>query len=63
MRTIFQAKEGGAMPAIVEFPQGVLKALSGFAPIFSWEPQRKYFAKYFTRLMAAQTKTATGSTV
>ena len=60
MRLDFQAKEGEAMPAIVEFPQVVLKALSEFAHIFANEPQRKHFAEYLTGLMIAQNKTVTG---
>jgi len=32
----------------------VLKALSEFAHIFSWEPQRKHFAEYLTGLMIAK---------
>ena len=60
MRYNFQAKVGEAMPAIVEFPQVVLKALSEFGPIFANEPQRKHFAEYLTGLMIAQNKTITG---
>lgn len=48
------------MPAIVEFPQVVLNALSEFAYIFANEPQRKHFAEYFTGMMIAQNKTITG---
>ena len=48
------------MPAIVEFRQVVLKALSEFGSIFANEPQRKHFAEYLTGLMIAQNKTVTG---
>jgi len=55
-----QAKEGVTMPAIVEVPQVVLKALSEFAYIISCELQCKHFAEYLTGLMIAQNKTVTG---
>lgn len=48
------------MPAIVEFPQVVRKALLDFGDIFPVQPQRKHFAEYLTGLMIAENKTVTG---
>ncbi len=36
------------MPAIVEFPSVVLKAMAEFADIFHCEPQRRHFGEYLT---------------
>ena len=48
------------MPAIVEFPQVVRRALDEFGDLFSCEPQRRHFAEYLTGLMVAANKTVTG---
>ena len=48
------------MPAIVEFPQVVQKAVLDFGDLFAVQPQRKHFAEYLTGLMIAENKTVTG---
>jgi hypothetical protein len=54
------AREGLAVPAIVEFPQVVREAVDEFGDLFSCEPQRRHFAEYLTGLMVAANKTVTG---
>jgi hypothetical protein len=44
------------MPAIVDFPTVVKKALDEFGPLFANEPERKHFAEYLTGLMMAHKK-------
>ena len=44
------------MPAIVEFPTVVKKALDDFGHHFKNEPERKHFAEYLTGLMIANKK-------
>jgi hypothetical protein len=48
--------EDVTMPAIVEFPHVVRKALPDFADLFSCEPQRRHFAEYLTGLLVARKK-------
>ncbi len=44
------------MPAIVDFPTVVKKALDEFGPLFANDPERKHFAEYLTGLMMAHKK-------
>jgi hypothetical protein len=44
------------MPAIVDYPTVVKKALEEFGPLFANEPERKHFAEYLTGLMMAHKK-------
>jgi|GEM_PF-2212206 len=44
------------MPAIVDYPTVVKKALKEFGPLFRNEPQRRHFAGYLTGLMIAHKK-------
>ena len=48
------------MPAIVEFPDVVRRALEEFSDVFYGEPQRRHFAEYLTGLMIASNKTVSG---
>ena len=48
------------MPAIVEFPEVVRRALDEFGDVFHCEPQRRHFAEYLTGLMIASNKTISG---
>ena len=48
--------EDMTMPAIVDFPTVVKKALDEFGPLFPNEPERKHFAEYLTGLMMAHKK-------
>ena len=48
--------EDMTMPAIVDFPTVVKKALKEFGPLFANEPERKHFAEYLTGLMMAHKK-------
>ena len=48
------------MPAIVEFPSVVQRAVNEFWDVFQCEPQRRHFAEYLTGLMIAANKTVTG---
>jgi len=48
--------EDMTMPAIVDFPTVVKKALQEFGPLFANEPERKHFAEYLTGLMMAHKK-------
>jgi len=44
------------MPAIVEFPTVVSRALEEFGPLFGNEPSRRHFAEYLTGLLVAERK-------
>ena len=48
------------MPAIVQFPDVVEKALSEFGPLFPNKNQRQHFAEYLTGLYIADRKTVNG---
>lgn len=48
------------MPAIVDYPTVVKKALKEFSHLFANEPERRHFAEYLTGLMVAQRKTVSG---
>lgn len=48
------------MPAIVEFPSVVQRAVNELGDVFRCEPQRRHFAEYLTGLMIATNKTVTG---
>ena len=48
------------MPAIIEFPEVVQKAIENFGHIFANEPERQHFGEYLTGLLLAQRKTVNG---
>lgn len=48
------------MPAIIEFPQVVEKALECFGDVFANEAQRRHLGEYLTGLMIAQRKSVVG---
>jgi hypothetical protein len=48
------------MPAIIEFPTIVEKAVEQFGDVFANEPERRHFAEYLTGLLIADRKTVAG---
>lgn len=48
------------MPAIVEYPEIVIKAMKEYGDIFKNEPEREHFGEYLTGLMIAERKTVSG---
>lgn len=48
------------MPAIVEYPEIVKKAMEEFGDVFKNQPEREHFAEYLTGLMIASRKTVLG---
>ena len=48
------------MPAIVEFPTVVSRALEEFGALFENEPSRRHFAEYLTGLLVAERKNVSG---
>ena len=48
------------MPAIIEFPTIVEKAVEQFGDVFANEPERRHFAEYLTGLLIAERKTVAG---
>jgi len=48
------------MPAIIEFPTIVEKAVKQFGFVFANEPERRHFAEYLTGLLIADCKTVSG---
>lgn len=48
------------MPAIVEYPEVVKKAMEDYADVFKNQPEREHFAEYLTGLMIAERKTVFG---
>ena len=48
------------MPAIVEYPTIVQRAVTEFAHLFQNEPERRHFAEYLTGLLIAERKTVSG---
>jgi hypothetical protein len=48
------------MPAIIEFPTIVEKAVEQFGNVFANEPERRHFAEYLTGLLIAERKTVSG---
>lgn len=48
------------MPAIVEYPEIVKKAMKDFGDIFKNEPEREHFAEYLTGLFVASRKSVLG---
>jgi hypothetical protein len=48
------------MPAIVEYPEIVNKAMKDYGEIFKNEPEREHFGEYVTGLMIAERKTVSG---
>lgn len=48
------------MPAIVEFPTIVEKAVEQFGAVFANTPERRHFAEYLTGLLIAERKTVSG---
>lgn len=56
--------EGGRreeeMPAIIEYPTVVQKALERYGDLFKNEPEREHFAEYLTGLLVARSKTVCG---
>jgi len=55
-RCLGEIKEDLAMPAIVDYPTVVKKALEEFGSVFGNEPERRHFAEYLTGLMIAHKK-------
>ena len=48
------------MPAIIEFPEVIKKAIDKFGHLFTNEPERIHFAEYLTGLLIAEHKTVSG---
>jgi len=52
--------EGFTVPAIVEFPTIVERAVKQFGEVFANEPERQHLAEYLTGLLMAERKTVSG---
>lgn len=48
------------MPAIIEFPTIVQRAIEQFGGVFANEPERRHFGEYVTGLLVAEKKNVTG---
>ena len=48
------------MPAIIEFPTIVERAVERFGAVFANAPERKHFAEYLTGLRVAEKKKVSG---